>query len=129
MAKFQEFGQFSREGKVSISADTEDSNVDFLVLVPVPELRLIYVDEDLHIQRQLIVELTEARMMTQYEALYNNLKNTVTEMFSTLTKISNNALPMYKLIDRDHTLTLNVGQMVGSVQPRKQHCNALLHLL
>ena len=61
-------------------------------------------------------------MMSQYELLYGKLKNTVTELFSTMTKISNNALPMYKLIDHDHTLTLNVGQMVGSVQPRKQHC-------
>ena len=113
---------YSRDGKVSISAEKEDFDVDFVVHVPVPELKLIYLDEDLHIQRQLTVELTEAGRLSQCEVLYDKMKNTVTRLFSTMTKISNDSLPMYKLIDCDRSLNINVGKTVGSVQPRKQPC-------
>ena len=116
------FRLYSREENVSTSTDTENLDVDFKVFVPLPVLKMSYVDEDLHIRRQLTVELTGNGRMVQYEVLYDKLKNTMTELSSSLTKVSNNAIPMYKMIAQEPTLTLNVGEKIGTVKPRKQNC-------
>ena len=116
------FRLYSREENVSISTATENLDVDFKVCVPLPVLNMRYIDEDLHIRRQLTVELTGNGRMFQCEVLYDKLKNTVTELSSSLTKVSNNAIPMYKMIAQEPTLTLNVGEKIGTVKPRKQNC-------
>ena len=116
------FRLYSREENVSTSTDTENLDVDFKVFVPLPVLKMSYIDEDLHIRRQLTVELTGNGRMVQYEVLYDKLKNTMTELSSSLTKISINAIPMYKMIAQEPTLTLNVGEKIGTVKPRKQNC-------
>ena len=72
------FRLYSREENVSTSTDTENLDVDFKVFVPLPVLKMSYIDEDLHIRRQLTVELTGNGRMVQCEVLYDKLKNTVT---------------------------------------------------
>ena len=71
------FRLYSREENVSTSTDTENLDVDFKVFVPLPVLKMNYIDEDLHIRRQLTVELTGNGRMVQYEVLYDKLKNTM----------------------------------------------------
>ena len=112
------FRLYSREENVSTSTDTENLDVDFKVFVPLPVLKMSYIDEDL----QLTVELTGNGRMVQYEVLYDKLKNTMTELSSSLTKISINAIPMYKMIAQEPILTLNVGEKIATVKPRKQNC-------
>ena len=114
--------RWAREENVSISTATENLDVDFKVCVPLPVLNMRYIDEDLHIRRQLTVELTGNGRMFQCEVLYDKLKNTVTELSSSLTKVSNNAIPMYKMIAQEPILTLNVGEKIATLKPRKQNC-------
>ena len=113
---------FSREQKVSITAGPQELEVDFVVHVPVPVFQLSYADEDLHVERRLTVELTENGEMSMLEVLYDKTKNTITEVKSSLTKVSNEATPFYKTLELDPTRVVKVGQRTVTVKSRKPNC-------
>ena len=125
LSSFQVHGViFSWESKKSRSPpDHKNLNeVDFVVLVPVPVFQLSYADEDLHVERRLTVELTENGEMSMLEVLYDKTKNTITEVKSSLTKVSNEATPFYKTLELDPTHVVKVGQRTVTVKSRKPNC-------
>ena len=74
------------------------------------------------VERRLTVELTENGEMTMLEVLYDKTKNTVTEVKSSLTKVSNEATPFYQTLDQYPTNVVKVGQKTATVKPRKPNC-------
>ena len=113
---------FSREQKVSITAAPQELGVDFVVHTPVPVFQLCYEDEDLHMERRLSVELIDNGGMSMVEILIDKTRNTITEVQSFLTKVSNKGTPYYKTLELESTQIVNVGKMIAALKTRKPNC-------
>ena len=113
---------FSQEQKVSITAAPEELGVDFVVHTPAPVFQLCYEDEDLHMERRLSVELIDNGGMSMVEILIDKTRNTITEVQSVLTKVSNKGTPYYKTLELESTQIVNVGKMIAALKTRKPNC-------
>ena len=113
---------FSQEQKVSITAAPEELGVDFVVHTPAPVFQLCYEDEDLHMERRLSVELIDNGGMSMVEILIDKTRNTITEVQSFLTKVSNKGTPYYKTLELESTQIVNVGKMIAALKTRKPNC-------
>ena len=113
---------FSQEQKVSITAAPEELGVDYVVHTPAPVFQLCYEDEDLHMERRLSVELIDNGGMSMVEILIDKTRNTITEVQSFLTKVSNKGTPYYKTLELESTQIVNVGKMIAALKTRKPNC-------